>query len=179
MFHYLYLFLLSWNLCHFKSKFLYLGISKNRGIPYTPKSSILIEVFHYFHHPFSWFSPYFWFNIHLQHLKGWKFHVLKIQKSMKFLRIPRPHPPNLTGKMCWTKNRGILPPKMDGENNGSKPYEQMDDLGGKNPLFLVQHPNVHSVFLHHVLYTHIKNISIYILYMKHLYGTAGIFTYTH
>ena len=25
-------------------------------------------------------------------------------------------------------------PKMDGENNG-KPYEQMDDLGGKNPIF--------------------------------------------
>ncbi len=25
-------------------------------------------------------------------------------------------------------------PKMDGENNG-KPYEQMDDLGGKNPYF--------------------------------------------
>ena len=24
---------------------------------------------------------------------------------------------------------------MDGENNGSKPYEQMDDLGGK-PIFL-------------------------------------------
>ena len=25
---------------------------------------------------------------------------------------------------------------MDGENNGSKPYEQMDDLGGKNhPYF--------------------------------------------
>ena len=23
---------------------------------------------------------------------------------------------------------------MDGENNG-KPYEQMDDLGGKNPYF--------------------------------------------
>ena len=29
--------------------------------------------------------------------------------------------------------------KMDGENN-AKPYEQMDDLGGKPPLFLVQHP---------------------------------------
>ena len=28
---------------------------------------------------------------------------------------------------------------MDGENNG-KPYEQMDDLGGKNPLFLEGHP---------------------------------------
>ena len=28
---------------------------------------------------------------------------------------------------------------MDGKNNG-KPYEQMDDLGGKTPLFLVQHP---------------------------------------
>ncbi len=25
---------------------------------------------------------------------------------------------------------------MDGENNGSKPYEQMDDLGGFIPLFL-------------------------------------------
>ena len=29
---------------------------------------------------------------------------------------------------------------MDGENHGSKPYEQMDDLGGFTPLFLVQHP---------------------------------------
>ncbi len=28
---------------------------------------------------------------------------------------------------------------MDGENNGSKPYFQMDDLGGF-PIFLVQHP---------------------------------------
>ena len=33
------------------------------------------------------------------------------------------------------QNRGGKPPKMDGENNG-KPYEQMDDLGGKQPLFL-------------------------------------------
>ena len=33
---------------------------------------------------------------------------------------------------------GCLPPKMDGENNGSKPYEQMDDLGGfTNPYFWV------------------------------------------
>ena len=24
---------------------------------------------------------------------------------------------------------------MDGENNGSKPYEQMDDLGGNTPVF--------------------------------------------
>ena len=24
---------------------------------------------------------------------------------------------------------------MDGENNGSKPYEQMDDLGGNTPIF--------------------------------------------
>ena len=38
------------------------------------------------------------------------------------------------------KNRGgpKKPPKMDGENNGSKPYEQMDDFGGTMgvPLFL-------------------------------------------
>ena len=32
-----------------------------------------------------------------------------------------------------SKNRGKHP-KMDGENHG-KPYEQMDDLGGKPPLF--------------------------------------------
>ena len=40
-------------------------------------------------------------------------------------------------------------PKMDGENNGKplfkwmlmeNPYEQIDDLGGKIPLFLVQQP---------------------------------------
>ena len=40
-------------------------------------------------------------------------------------------------QMGVSQNRGY--PKMDGENNGSKPYEQMDDLGGF-PLFLVQHP---------------------------------------
>ena len=33
---------------------------------------------------------------------------------------------------------------MDGENNG-KAYEQMDDLGGFTPLFLVQHPYVFVV----------------------------------
>ena len=43
--------------------------------------------------------------------------------------------------MDVSKNRGGLPPKMDGENNGSKPYEQMDDLGGIPPhYFWVQHP---------------------------------------
>ena len=31
-------------------------------------------------------------------------------------------------------------PKMDGENNG-KPYEQMEDLGGFTPLFVVLHPS--------------------------------------
>ena len=33
--------------------------------------------------------------------------------------------------MGVSKNRGVLkPPKMDGENNGSKPYEKKKDLGG-------------------------------------------------
>ncbi len=32
---------------------------------------------------------------------------------------------------------------MDGENNGSKPYEQMDDLGGKIPRFFgKKHPQL-------------------------------------
>ena len=30
---------------------------------------------------------------------------------------------------------------MDGEFHGSKPYEQMDDLGGPFPLFLEKHPH--------------------------------------
>ncbi len=34
----------------------------------------------------------------------------------------------------FPKNRGKTP-KMDGANNGSKPYEQMDDFGGF-PIFL-------------------------------------------
>ena len=38
---------------------------------------------------------------------------------------------NSTGTWIFPK---IGVPKMDGENNGSKPYEQMDDLGV--PLFL-------------------------------------------
>ena len=37
--------------------------------------------------------------------------------------------------MGVSKNRGGKPPKMDGENNGSKPYEQMDDLGVFPPIF--------------------------------------------
>ena len=36
--------------------------------------------------------------------------------------------------MDVSKNRGILPPKMDGLFHG-KPYEQVDDLGGF-PIFL-------------------------------------------
>ena len=34
---------------------------------------------------------------------------------------------------CWTKNRGILPPKWMVYNG--KSYEQMDDLGGFPPIF--------------------------------------------
>ena len=30
---------------------------------------------------------------------------------------------------------GVKPPQMDGENKGSKPYEQMDDLGGFPIIF--------------------------------------------
>ena len=38
-------------------------------------------------------------------------------------------------------NKGVPQKNVFCENNGSKPYEQMDDLGGKIfPLFLVQHP---------------------------------------
>ena len=39
-------------------------------------------------------------------------------------------------QMGVSKNRGKHP-KMDAENNGSKPYEQMDDLGGFSHYFWV------------------------------------------
>ena len=35
-----------------------------------------------------------------------------------------------------TPKIGGTKPKMDGENHGSNPYEQMDDLRGFKPLFL-------------------------------------------
>ena len=33
---------------------------------------------------------------------------------------------------------------MDGENNGSKPYEQMDDFGRFSLFVLVQHPHQYT-----------------------------------
>ena len=48
----------------------------------------------------------------------------KIIESLFYLRDLYGCEPKIVGK-----------PKMDGENHG-KPYEQMDDLGGFNPLFL-------------------------------------------
>ena len=61
---------------------------------------------------------------------------LKVRSRLVWVGIP--------SWECWTwvlnqKKGGLKPPKMDGENNGSKPYEQMDDLGGKNPYFW-KHP---------------------------------------
>ena len=41
---------------------------------------------------------------------------------------------NPSWDMDVSKNRGKTP-KMDGENNGSKPYEQMDDLEGFSHIF--------------------------------------------
>ena len=44
-----------------------------------PKSSIFLRVFHYFHHPFWGFSPYLWFNTHINvpfrphhHARSWR-----------------------------------------------------------------------------------------------------------
>ena len=55
---------------------------------------------------------------------GWK---TKGSKSVELLVLRDYH-------LGVSKNRGGYPPKWI-ENNG-KPYEQMDDLGGKPPLFL-------------------------------------------
>ena len=45
-----------------------------------------------------------------------------------------------TDPFGWnSKNRGNFPPKMDGENNGKKPYLQMGWFGGKTHYFR-KHP---------------------------------------
>ena len=42
-----------------------MDVSLNGG---TPQIIHFNRVFHYFHHPFWEFSPYFWFNTHIQEL---------------------------------------------------------------------------------------------------------------
>ncbi len=49
------------------------------------------------------------------------------------LKVPG-KPQNIMNMWVFPKIRRNTP-KMDGENNGSKPYEQMDDLGGKKHHF--------------------------------------------
>ncbi len=39
---------------------LQMGVSKNRGTPWYHQIIHFNRVFHYFHHPFWGFSPYFW-----------------------------------------------------------------------------------------------------------------------
>ena len=43
---------------------------------------------------------------------------------------------------------GLKTPKMDGENHGGKPYEQMDDLGWKTPYFW-KHPYINVIQCHY------------------------------
>ena len=54
---------------------------------------------------------------------------------------------------------GILPPKWMVKISWFQPYEHMDDLGGKNPLFLVQHqgkPWNYNLFLVFIMEIPIK-----------------------
>ena len=46
---------------------------------------------------------------------------------------------------------------MDGGLFHGKPYEQMDDLGGKQPLFLVQHPYTVIILLHDFVFFGMRN----------------------
>ena len=73
-----------------------------------------------------------------------------ISESWRFLPSKKPVKQYLNKKLhldltnvmkgCWTKNSGILPPKMDGLFHG-KPLFFNGWFGGiKSPLFVVQHP---------------------------------------
>ena len=91
------------------------------------------KVFPYFHHPFWGFSQYFW--------EAPKKTIQSIHKSLKVDPIIQ------SPGFSWVLNQ----PKIGGKNhpkwmvyciiyNGSNPMNKWDDLGGKTPLFLVQHP---------------------------------------
>ncbi len=41
---------------------LQMGVEPRIGVAYPPNHPFVHRVFHYFHHPFWGFSPYFWFN---------------------------------------------------------------------------------------------------------------------
>ena len=58
----------------------------------------------------------------------WSWHIVSFSSP----KLPKPVTFNEMGG--FSKNSGFSP-KMDGENNGSKPYEQMDDLGGFPHIF--------------------------------------------
>ena len=58
------------------------------------------------------------------------------------LNVSREKTSNLPGVFeakIWVREKWMV------YNNGSKPYEQMDDLGVKTPYFWVQHPP-HRIF---------------------------------
>ncbi len=54
--------------------------------------------------------------------------------------------------MAVSKNRGILPPKMDGLFHG-KPYEQMDDLGGFTAPIFWKHLYIYTQSLQSLVVT--------------------------
>ena len=73
-----------------------MGVSKNNG---TPKSSILIGVYHYFHHPF-WDTPIFGkSHIPVHHWMTWL--TFDLQNPVDFTGEDRP--PNLCEVSAWTK----------------------------------------------------------------------------
>ena len=80
---------------------------------------------------------------------GWKFHLCLIYRCFPtapgfpawhdWIHIMAYDVTTITYHGWKSKNRGILPPKMDGENKGKLPIK-MDDLGGETRYFR-KHPD--------------------------------------
>ena len=91
------------------------GPPKIGGFP--PKSSILIGVFHYFHHPFWGFSPYFWFNTHM----GWLVFLssFSVINRMTFRNMFKSDPDlNRLIRMPRLQHPGVNSAKNLGESSG-------------------------------------------------------------
>ena len=91
-----------------------LGVSKNNG---TPKSSIFNRVFHYFHHPFWGFSPYFWISAHV-----WIISTVFLDVPFRFYH-PGIKIPFIAWSWVWGGEVDVLKPKQLSSTN-----EEADEL---------------------------------------------------
>ncbi len=89
---------------------------------------------------------------------AWDFSDVQVSRVLRWPWIrstwPGMEEPTKTGDGCWTKNRGILSPKMDGEQNGKAYLKFM--IWGAHPYFW-KHPDDYTLEKNHQPCDALKN----------------------